>query len=89
MTLIGVSLILSYDAVGMDYMMSYIFGLRFLVLRVYSLLQKTLINQFSNSFILTAQLSVNPDTIAVSGFSSGGCFATQFHAAFSGTVGPT
>ena len=40
-------------------------------------------------FILPAQLSVNPDTIAVSGFSSGGCFATQFHAAFSGTVGPT
>merc|ERR1712012_429640 len=33
-----------------------------------------------------SQLSVNPDTIAVSGFSSGGCFATQFHAAFSGTV---
>jgi len=31
---------------------------------------------------------VNPDTIAVSGFSSGGCFATQFHTAFSGTVGP-
>jgi len=35
---------------------------------------------------LLPQLSVNPDTIAVSGFSSGGCFATQFHAAFSGTV---
>jgi len=31
-------------------------------------------------------LSVNLSTIAVSGFSSGGCFANQFHAAFSATV---
>jgi len=35
---------------------------------------------------LLPQLAVNPGTIAVSGFSSGGCFATQFHAAFSATV---
>ena len=37
-------------------------------------------NQFPASF------SVNSSTIAVSGFSSGGCFATQFHTAFSATV---
>ena len=31
-------------------------------------------------------MSVDPATIVVSGFSSGGCFATQFHTAFSATV---
>ena len=31
-------------------------------------------------------LTVNNNTIAVSGFSSGGCFATQFHTAFSKAV---
>ena len=31
-------------------------------------------------------LNINPDTISVSGFSSGGCFATQFHTAFSASV---
>ena len=45
--------------------------------------------RFNIVIIPPAQLSVNLDTIAVSGFSSGGCFAAQFHAAFSGTVGST
>ena len=31
-------------------------------------------------------LHINPSTISVSGFSSGGCFATQFHTAFSASV---
>jgi len=31
-------------------------------------------------------LTVNTNTIAVSGFSSGGCFATQFHTAFSKAI---
>ena len=31
-------------------------------------------------------LNINPDTISVSGFSSGGCFSTQFHTAFSSSV---
>ena len=31
-------------------------------------------------------LLINPSTISVSGFSSGGCFATQFHTAFSASV---
>ena len=39
-----------------------------------------------NSAITLPKLSVQPDTISVSGISSGGCFATQFHVAFSGTV---
>ena len=32
------------------------------------------------------ELPVLPDTISVSGISSGGCFASQFHVAFSATV---
>ena len=32
-------------------------------------------------------LNINPDTIAISGFSSGGAFSTQFHVAFSERVG--
>ena len=32
------------------------------------------------------KLSVTQDTISVSGISSGGCFATQFHVAFSASV---
>ena len=31
-------------------------------------------------------LNINPDTIAISGFSSGGYFSTQFHVAFSEKV---
>ena len=31
-------------------------------------------------------LRINPDTISVSGFSSGACFASQFHMAFSASV---
>ena len=31
-------------------------------------------------------LKINPDTIAISGFSSGGYFSTQFHVAFSKKV---
>merc|ERR1719336_1417103 len=31
-------------------------------------------------------LNINPDTISVSGFSSGGCFSTQFHTAFSASI---
>ena len=31
-------------------------------------------------------LDINPDTISVSGLSSGACFATQFHTAFSASV---
>merc|ERR1712215_486750 len=31
-------------------------------------------------------LNVNPATLGVSGFSSGGCFATQFHTAFSQSI---
>ena len=31
-------------------------------------------------------LKINPDTIAISGFSSGGYFSTQFHVAFSEKV---
>ena len=32
------------------------------------------------------RLNINPDTIAISGFSSGGAFSTQFHVAFSQKV---
>ena len=31
-------------------------------------------------------LDINQETISVSGFSSGACFATQFHTAFSASV---
>ena len=31
-------------------------------------------------------LRINPDTVSVSGFSSGACFASQFHMAFSASV---
>ena len=53
LTLIGVSLILSYDAVGvdMDYMMSYIFGLRiFLVLFIHFCRKLWSINFTTDSF---------------------------------------
>jgi hypothetical protein len=47
-------------------------------------------NNFEDYFILniSADLSasINEDTISVSGFSSGGCFSTQFHFAFSKSV---
>ena len=32
------------------------------------------------------RLNINPDTITISGFSSGGAFSTQFHVAFSQKV---
>ena len=32
------------------------------------------------------RLNINPHTIAISGFSSGGYFSTQFHVAFSEKV---
>ena len=40
----------------------------------------------STRAIYLPKLSVTRDTISVSGISSGGCFATQFHVAFSASV---
>ena len=40
----------------------------------------------SAAIVSLPELPVLPDTISVSGISSGGCFATQFHVAFSATV---